>query len=53
MGQTARGCYGDVQMSTELIREMVEALETCKSTPLNMVGSIDDGTYNPKIGGEE
>ena len=32
-------------MSNELIREMVEALETCKSTPLNMVGSNDGGRH--------
>ncbi len=32
-------------MSNELIRELVEALETCKSTPLNMVGSNDGGRH--------
>lgn len=32
-------------MSNELIRELVEALETCKSTPLNMVGPNDEGRH--------
>ena len=29
----------------ELIRELVEALETCKSTRLNMVGPNDEGVH--------